>query len=75
MAEVGYRPYRDGAEAAINQGFNDFFGLQRPLAEWHWKFAAEPEGRHIMVAVDPVGRVQGHYGAVPARMQNDCGGR
>jgi hypothetical protein len=66
-----FRPYAPGDEAAINRGFNEVFGLQRPLQEWEWKFAALPEGRWILVAVDPRGEVVAHYGAVPVRFQVD----
>ncbi len=69
MGEVIYRRYRDGDEAAINEGFNLAFGVSRPLDEWRWKFPAEPEGRWIMVAVDETGRVLAHYGATASRMQ------
>jgi len=67
MGDVGYRVYRAGDEVAINASFNRVFGLQRPLDEWRWKFAAEPEGRFIAVAVDEAGAVLAHYGAVPTR--------
>jgi hypothetical protein len=69
VSEIQHRRYRPGDEEAINQGFNDVFGLQRSLAEWHWKFAVEPEGRWIMLGVGEHGRVLAHYGAVPVRLQ------
>lgn len=64
MGEVVYRPYRSGDEVEINTGFNQVFGLSRPLDEWRWKFPESPEGRWIMLAVDPRGRVLAHYAAV-----------
>lgn len=66
-----FRPYAPGDEASINRGFNEAFGLQRPLQEWEWKFAALREGRWILVAVDSRGEVVAHYGAVPVRFQVD----
>ncbi|OYW07178.1 MAG: hypothetical protein B7X11_00350 [Acidobacteria bacterium 37-65-4] len=69
MAKVTFRPYRPGDEVAINEGFNAVFGLQRSLDEWRWKFPEQPEGRFIMLAVDPSGRVLAHYGAVVGRVQ------
>lgn len=68
---ITFRPYRDGDERAINEAFNEVFGLERPLAEWHWKFAAGPEGRWVMVAMADDGAVLAQYAAVPARMQVD----
>lgn len=65
------RPYRQGDEAAINDGFNRAFGLTRPLAEWQWKFPDEPDGRWIMLAEEPGGRLLAHYGATPMRTQVD----
>ncbi|MFI5167237.1 MAG: GNAT family N-acetyltransferase [Thermoanaerobaculales bacterium] len=69
MAEVVYRPYQEGDEVAINDGFNRVFSRQRSLEEWRWKFPAEPEGRWIMVAVDERGQVLAHYGATATRMR------
>lgn len=69
MADVVYRPFRAGDEAAINDGFNQVFGLHRPIEEWRWKFPAEPEGRWIMLAEDASGCLVGHYAAVPVRLQ------
>jgi Acetyltransferase (GNAT) domain len=69
--QVDLRPFRAGDEGAVNAAFNRVFGLERPLAEWHWKFPAEPEGRWILLAMDAGGEVQAHYAAVPARFQVD----
>jgi hypothetical protein len=68
-ANVTMRPYRPGDEVAINDGFNAVFGLNRSLDEWRWKFPEQPEGRFIMLASDPTGRVLAHYGAVAGRAQ------
>ncbi len=70
MAEYLVRPYREGDEAAINDGFNRAFGLRRPLEEWRWKFAAGPEGRWIMLTFDGRGQtLLAHYAAVAARFK------
>lgn len=69
MDDITLRPYAEGDEAAINDGFNRTFGLTRTLDEWRWKFPASPEGRWIMLAVDGGGRVLAHYGAVVAPMR------
>lgn len=67
------RPYREGDEAAINEGFNAVFGLDRSLEEWRWKFPAAPEGRWIWVAATPVDTgntaVVAHFAALPVRVQ------
>lgn len=69
MDDVILRPYREGDEAAINQGFNLAFGLARSLDEWLWKFPAGSEGRWIVVAVNANGQVLAHCGAMVARMR------
>lgn len=68
-ADVTVRPYQPGDEIEINGGFNTVFGVHRSLDEWRWKFPEQPEGRHIMLAVDPTGRVLAHYGALAMRFQ------
>ena len=69
MDDVTFRPYRPGDEVAINEGFNEVFGLSRSLDEWRWKFPDQPEGRFIMLALDPAGRVFAHYAAVAVPFQ------
>ncbi len=69
MSEHTVRPYRPGDEETINAGFNQAFGLDRTLEEWRWKFPERPDGRFLMVTVDPEGRVLAHYGAMPVRMK------
>ncbi len=71
MDDERYRPYREGDEAQINEGFNEVFGLSRSLEEWRWKYQNEPEGRWIMLTVDARDRVVAHYGAVPVRLRVD----
>lgn len=69
MGEVLYRTYRAGDEVQINDGFNEVFGLNRSLDEWRWKFPEHPEGRWIMLAVDPGGRVLAHYAALAMQVR------
>jgi hypothetical protein len=64
------RPFEPGDEVAINRGFNEAFRLDRPLAEWAWKFPASPNGRLIMVA-EAGGEVLAHYAAIPTRIRID----
>jgi len=67
VSDIVFRPYREGDETAINDGFNRTFALTRSLEEWHWKFPSEPEGRWIMLALDARGALLAHYGAVASR--------
>lgn len=71
MSDVVLRPFRDGDERAINDGFNRVFASARPLEDWQWKYPAEPEGRWVMLATDATGAVLAHYGAVASRFR--CG--
>jgi hypothetical protein len=69
VSELEVRPFRDGDEGAVNDGFNEAFHLHRPLEEWRWKFQDRPEGRYIMLTVASTGRVVAQYGAVPVAMK------
>jgi hypothetical protein len=69
MTDVTVRGYAAGDEVSINEGFNEVFGLARPLAEWRWKFPEQLEGRWIMVAVDAGEWVVAQYAAVPVRLR------
>ena len=72
MTEPGIeiRPFAAGDEDRVNRGFNEAFGLDRPLEEWAWKFPADPGGRLIMIA-EREGEVLAHYAGVPVRLQID----
>ncbi len=70
MSEVELRPYRPGDEVVINRGFNEVFGLSRPLAEWGWKFPLEPGGRTIMLAWRGE-ELLVHYAGMPKRIAVD----
>lgn len=69
MDDVTFRPYRPGDEVAINDGFNEVFGLHRTLAEWRWKFPETAGGRAIVIATDAADRVLAHYAAVAVPFQ------
>ncbi len=38
---------------------------------WRWKYAGNPAGYHGLVALDPEGKIVGHYGGVPADVRVD----
>jgi hypothetical protein len=69
VAEVVVREYLPGDDVAVNDAFNRAFSLSRTQSEWEWKYAQEPEGRWIMLALDEAGALLAHYAAVPARGQ------
>jgi hypothetical protein len=69
MADAVLRPFAEGDEKPINDGFNGAFTLARELAEWYWKFPAAPLGRFIMLTVGGHGEILAHYGAIPVRLQ------
>lgn len=68
--DLTVRGYRPGDESAINDGFNQAFRRERPLAEWAWKFPPDPSCRLIVVA-ERGGELVAHYAAVPTRFQID----
>ncbi len=61
MADFLIRPYKKGDEININKSFNEVFGLNRTIEEWHWKFKPDIEDSRIMVAVDDQNEVLAHY--------------
>ncbi len=69
MDEPLVREYLPGDEVAINDAFNRAFGLRRPQAEWEWKYAQEPEGRWITIALERTGTLLAHYAAIPVRLR------
>lgn len=64
LQEDGFlvRSYQHGDGPAINRGFNEIFGLQRPLEEWCWKFQPETNDCWITVAIDQAGELIAHFG-------------
>lgn len=72
--EAGFavRPYRAGDEHGIVALFNEVFAVgnpdfvPRPLRQWQWAFAENPNGHHTFVA-EAGGAIVGTYTAIPAR--------
>jgi len=64
------RPYRAGDEASINEGFNDVFGLQRPVEEWMWKFRPDADGCRVFIAASDA-QVVAHFAAQRVVVQVD----
>jgi hypothetical protein len=75
MSERPYtiRPYQAGDETAILALFNEVFGEDDPefrprtLEQWRWLYERNPAGRHVMLAVEPGGRVVAQYACLPVR--------
>jgi hypothetical protein len=66
---VTVRGYRAGDEDAIRDLFRRSFHVELPLESWKWRYADHPLGTHrISVAIDPAGRLLGHYGGYPAAL-------
>lgn len=57
------RPYQTGDEKAINDRFNQIFGLQRDLTEWYWKFKPPNESK-VLLAFDLKGKLISHFGVL-----------
>lgn len=55
------RPYREGDEKAILHLFPSCFFVERSTEHWRWKYAENPWGRHISVALAPNGALAAHY--------------
>jgi hypothetical protein len=68
--EVLYRRFREGDEVRLNRAFNEVFRLDRPLAEWGWKFPPVDGGRTIMLALRE-DELLAHYAGLPCRLQVD----
>jgi hypothetical protein len=60
------RAYQRGDEEQILALFRHVFGQPRTMAHWRWKFAANPAGRQISLAVSDAGRVVGQFAGLPA---------
>jgi hypothetical protein len=66
-----YRLFVAGDGPAINAGFNEAFGVTRPLSEWEWKFRPGGASPRIAVAVDDAGGIVAHFGVLPVTLQVD----
>jgi hypothetical protein len=64
------RSYRPGDEAAINEGFNEVFGHQRPVEEWRWKFRPAEDGCRVLIATAGA-QVVSHFAAQRLVVQVD----
>ena len=60
------RAYQPGDEEQILALFQHVFGQPRTMAHWRWKFAANPAGRQISLAVTGDGRIVGQFAGLPA---------
>ena len=60
------RTYQPGDEEQILALFNRVFGAERGMAHWRWKFAANPTGHQITLAVTEDGRIVGQFAGLPA---------
>lgn len=65
-AGLTLRPFRAGDEEGIFKLFRSAYRMERPLADWRWKFFENPAGQQIMLAVTEAGEVVGQYAGVPA---------
>ncbi|MEP7292051.1 MAG: hypothetical protein ABI835_09715, partial [Chloroflexota bacterium] len=61
------RNFQPGDGEAINNGFNEIFGLTRTLDEWNWKFDGGDES--TVLAFDEEGKIIAHFGVVWDRMK------
>jgi hypothetical protein len=60
------RAYQPGDEEQILALFRRVFGQPREMAHWRWKFAANPAGSQIVLAVADDGRIVGQFAGLPA---------
>lgn len=60
------RSYRPGDEDGILALFHHVFRQPRGMAHWRWKFAGNPAGRQISLAVSDAGRIVGQLAGLPA---------
>ena len=67
------RSYEPGDEEQILALFRHVFRQPRELAHWRWKFAANPAGQQIVLAVADDGRIVGQFAALPARATGPTG--
>jgi hypothetical protein len=67
---MAIRPFTEGDEDSVNDGFNRVFRLERSLEEWAWKFPPDDRGRTIMLA-EADGELLAHYAGVPVELRLD----
>ncbi len=69
--ELRFRRGQPGDGEAINQAFNQVFGLDRSIEEWHWKFCRADVASPIVLAESGRGELLAHYAGIPAKFQVD----
>jgi hypothetical protein len=72
-ASLAIRPYAAGDERAILAAFGRAFADEagatpRTLDEWRWRFAQNPSGARVMLAVDADGAVRAQFAGLGARL-------
>lgn len=67
------RTYQPGDEQQILALFNRVFRQERAMAHWRWKFADNPAGHQITLAVTGDGRVVGQFAGLPAEAVSPTG--
>jgi hypothetical protein len=67
------RNYQPGDEQQILALFNDVFGQQRAMPHWQWKFAGNPAGQQISLAVAEDQRIVGQFAGLPAHAVSPSG--
>ncbi|MEZ5988076.1 MAG: GNAT family N-acetyltransferase [Planctomycetota bacterium] len=72
VGDVVVRPWRDGDEVGIVEGWNAIFPAQdglapRDLAYWRWQYREHPLGRTEVAVAEREGRIVGQYAAIPFR--------
>jgi 2-polyprenyl-3-methyl-5-hydroxy-6-metoxy-1,4-benzoquinol methylase len=62
------RPYQEGDEKGIIRLFQEVFGREMTIDEWHWKYRGQGnEAVSAVVAVNEAEEIVGHYGGIPLR--------
>lgn len=65
------REYEPSDGPAINDSFNQVFGLQRSLEEWRWKFRPEDGTSRVLIGLSQTGEVLSHFAAFRNRLMID----
>lgn len=65
---VCVRAYSEGDEEAINNSFNDVFGLKRTVDQWKIKFGVDGQNADIIIAIDHERRVLAHCAGLRTRV-------
>ena len=57
------RPYREGDEGAVLEGWKKAFGKEMSFEEWRWKYRECPGGFRCLLCLTEDGKVAVHYAA------------